>query len=67
MNKQYVNYDKASGMIILNLSEENKIYEQELYKELYSIYAFETISVQTLKDINIFIIDWFNQKGINII
>ena len=66
MNDMYVEYDKPSGTIILKIPEEYREYEKALYGELYNAYAFETITVSVLDEMNNFIKEWFAAKGIQL-
>jgi hypothetical protein len=61
-----VTFNKETMELELNLPDELKEYSKDLYAELIDEYGFEPINKNSLEQMNVFVKEWFEKKGIAI-
>jgi hypothetical protein len=63
---EYVTVDKESGELGLQLPNGYEKYTDEIRIVLSEEFAFEALTSMTLRNMNQFIINWFENKGITL-
>ena len=61
-----IEYDKITLELQLKLPDELIQYEAEVNNELAQEFAFEPVNKNTLKQMDLFIRNWFDSKGIKL-
>ena len=62
----YVTVDKKTNELEITLPQEYNDYFKELNQILMDEFAFEPLSRNTIKQMNSFVIKWFEKKGIKL-
>lgn len=60
--KRYVNFDRESGELSVNLPEDLMSYKDELLEDLQMRFGFEALSVANLDRINQYVTEWLERQ-----
>ena len=62
----YVELDKETSELVVQLPEKVKSYFNELNKDILNEFSFELINKDTLQKIDQYIKDWFFNRGVEL-
>ncbi|SIQ98244.1 hypothetical protein SAMN05920897_1214 [Alkalispirochaeta americana] len=60
----YVHYDETNGLFSLELPEDLKKHQAQAVAALQEEFAFETLGVEVLQEMNDFLSRWFSAQGL---